>query len=63
MAPLGAGGALFDFDGDLYGQQIEVALIDYLRPEAKFDDLSALKAQMDADAAKARALFSPSSRP
>ena len=48
---------LFDFDGDLYGQQIEVALIDYLRPEVKFDDLGALKVQMDADAAKARALL------
>ncbi|MBC9033242.1 bifunctional riboflavin kinase/FAD synthetase [Sphingomonas sp. JC676] len=47
----------FDFDGDLYGQTIEVSLIDYLRPEAKFDDLDALKVQMDADAAKARALL------
>ncbi len=45
----------FDFDGDLYGQTIEVELIDYLRPEAKFDSLDALKAQMDEDAAKARA--------
>lgn len=44
----------FDFDGDLYGQQLEVSLIDYLRPEAKFDDLDALKVQMDADAARAR---------
>jgi len=48
----------FDFDGDLYGQTIEVALIDYLRPEAKFDDLAALTAQMDRDAAQARALLS-----
>ena len=47
----------FDFDGDLYGQTIEVALIDYIRPEAKFDDLDALKVQMDADAEKARALL------
>jgi len=47
----------FDFDGDLYDQTIEVSLIDYLRPEAKFDGLDALKAQMDADAAKARALL------
>ena len=44
---------LFDFDGDLYGRTIEVALIDYLRPEAKFDDMAALKAQMDQDAAEA----------
>jgi riboflavin kinase/FMN adenylyltransferase len=45
---------LFDFDEDLYGQTIEVALIDYLRPEAKFGSLDALKAQMDEDAAEAR---------
>ncbi|MBO9713987.1 bifunctional riboflavin kinase/FAD synthetase [Sphingomonas sp.] len=44
----------FDFDGDLYGQAIEVALVDYLRAEARFDSLDALKAQMDLDAAEAR---------
>ncbi|MCD2323214.1 bifunctional riboflavin kinase/FAD synthetase [Sphingomonas sp. IC-56] len=47
----------FDFSGDLYGQRIEVALIDYLRPEAKFDSLDALKIQMDQDAAQARKLL------
>ncbi|ATY32748.1 bifunctional riboflavin kinase/FAD synthetase [Sphingomonas psychrotolerans] len=45
----------FDFAGDLYDQVIEISLIDYLRPEAKFDSMEALKVQMDADAAKARA--------
>jgi riboflavin kinase/FMN adenylyltransferase len=44
----------FDFSGDLYGQCIEVALVDYLRPEAKFDTLAALTVQMDADCAQAR---------
>ncbi len=47
----------FDFAEDLYGQTIEVALIEYLRPEAKFDDLDALIAQMDADCARARAVL------
>jgi riboflavin kinase/FMN adenylyltransferase len=47
----------FDFDEDLYGQTIEVQLIEYLRPEAKFDDLAALTAQMDRDAAQARELL------
>ncbi|WP_343343772.1 bifunctional riboflavin kinase/FAD synthetase [Sphingomicrobium sp. XHP0239] len=48
---------IFDFDGDLYGQQIEVALHHYLRPEAKFHDMDALKRQMDMDAAEARRLL------
>ena len=47
----------FDFAGDLYGQPIEVALVDYLRPEAKFDGLEALTAQMERDCARARALL------
>jgi riboflavin kinase/FMN adenylyltransferase len=50
---------LFDFDGDLYGRTIEVALHAYLRPEMKFDSLEALKAQMDADAEGARSLLLP----
>jgi len=48
---------LFDFDGDLYGRTIEVALHHYLRPEAKFDSIEALMAQMDQDAAEARRLL------
>jgi len=47
----------FDFTGDLYGQGLSVELIEYLRPEAKFDSLDALVAQMDADCARARALL------
>lgn len=47
----------FDFSGDLYGQVIEVQLIDYLRPEAKFDSLDALKLQIDLDAARAREIL------
>jgi riboflavin kinase/FMN adenylyltransferase len=49
---------LFDFDSDLYGRTIEVALHNYLRPEAKFDNLDALKAKMDRDADEARRLLS-----
>lgn len=45
---------IFDFKGDLYGATLSVALVDYLRPELKFDGLDALIIQMDADCAKAR---------
>jgi riboflavin kinase/FMN adenylyltransferase len=45
---------LFDFDGDLYGQRIEVEFVAKLRDEEKFADLDALRAQMDRDAAAAR---------
>lgn len=45
---------IFDFSGDLYGAELSVALVDYLRPEATFDSLEAFIAQMDADCARAR---------
>ena len=45
---------LFDFDGDLYGQALDVQLIAWLRGEQTFDGLEALKAQIDRDAAAAR---------
>lgn len=47
----------FDFSGDLYGQEIEVAFHHFLRPEAKFDSLDALVAQMERDCAQARRLL------
>ena len=45
---------LFDYAGDLYGRRLRVALIEYLRPERKFDGLDALKAQIAQDADEAR---------
>jgi len=48
---------LFDFSGDIYGTEITVALIAYIRPEVRFSGLDALKAQIAADAAEARRLL------
>ena len=47
---------LFDFRGDLYGRHIEVELLDWIRPEEKFDSAEALVAAMEGDAARARAI-------
>ena len=49
----------FDFSEDLYGQEIEVAFHHFIRPEAKFDSLDALKVQMEADCDEARRLLNP----
>jgi len=48
----------FDFSGDLYGQEIEVAFHHFIRPEAKFDSLDALLEQMERDCDEARKLLS-----
>jgi riboflavin kinase/FMN adenylyltransferase len=45
---------LFDWSGDLYGQEIRVRLHAFLRPDATFDGLDALKAAIAADADAAR---------
>lgn len=48
---------LFNFKGDLYGETLSVALVDYLRGEEKFDSLDALITQMDADCDRSRAIL------
>ena len=45
---------IFDFDGDLYGAHLSVALVVFLRPEMNFASLDALTARMAADCAQAR---------
>jgi riboflavin kinase/FMN adenylyltransferase len=45
---------LFDFDGDLYGQWLEIELQAYLRPERRFSGIDALRRQIARDKAAAR---------
>ena len=48
---------ILDFDGDLYGQTVETALVKYLRPVMAFDSAEALKAQIARDVAAARTFY------
>jgi len=51
---------LFDFDGDLYGREIEVEFIDFLRGDRRFADVEELKAQMAKDCERARSILESS---
>jgi len=46
---------LFDFNADIYGQEWEVALADFIRPEQAFPDFESLHTQIKQDIATARA--------
>ena len=48
---------LIDWDGDLYGRQLDVALLHRLRGEVKFDGIESLVAQIHADIDTARQLL------
>ncbi len=48
---------IFDFNGDLYGRDVRVLLYRFLRTERRFPDLAALSAQIEKDAAEARAVL------
>ena len=48
---------LFDTDADLYGAVVDVDFVQRLRGEQRFDNVDALVAQMDDDAARARAVL------
>lgn len=48
---------ILDFDGDLYGKEITLEFHKFLRPEIKFESLTALQAQIHADAAQSRQLL------
>ncbi len=57
---------LFDFAEDIYHRHLRVALVEFLRPERRFDTLDALRTQITADSAQARAVLhrlTPSDHP
>jgi riboflavin kinase/FMN adenylyltransferase len=53
---------IFDFSRDIYGQRIKLELIERIRPERKFDNADALKAQIALDLSKAREILSAGQR-
>jgi riboflavin kinase / FMN adenylyltransferase len=48
---------LFDFSGDLYGKVVDVAFLEWIRPELKFDSIDDLIRRMDEDSRLARAML------
>jgi riboflavin kinase/FMN adenylyltransferase len=52
---------LFDVDRDLYGEEIEIRFLRYLRPERKFESLSALREQIARDVREAQQIFATTS--
>ena len=48
---------LLDFDGDLYGRELEVEFIERIREERKFDSVTLLAAEMQRDKDRAREIL------
>lgn len=48
---------LFELEEEIYGEDIEIQFLEFLRPEKKFDSLDALKDQIDRDAGHAREIL------
>ncbi|MGB8341648.1 MAG: bifunctional riboflavin kinase/FAD synthetase [Chthoniobacterales bacterium] len=48
---------LFDFDRDLYGEDVELRFLQYLRSEQKFENLAGLREQIARDVEAARSIF------
>ncbi len=54
---------LFDFNDDIYGKQVDVAFVSFLRPEEHFDSLEALVDQMKIDTDKAKDILKSAEQP
>ncbi len=51
-AAIGIETYIYDFEGEIYGEELTVSLYEFLRPELKFDSLDALKEQLKTDVAE-----------
>ena len=49
---------LLGYSGDLYGRQVRLSFVQRLRDERRFEDVDALRAQIEADRRRAERLFS-----
>lgn len=48
---------VLEYEGDLYGKNVQLGFVQRLRDERRFDDVDALKAQIEADRRRAERLF------
>jgi len=48
---------LFDFEGDLYGRYLRIALIEFVRADRKFPNIDAMSAQIEHDCQVARRIL------
>jgi riboflavin kinase/FMN adenylyltransferase len=48
---------VLNYDGQLYGKRVHLGFVQRLRDERRFDDVDALRAQIEADCRKAERLF------
>ena len=51
---------ILDFDGDLYGREVGLEFVGWLRPEERFDTVELLQAQVQRDVGDTRAMLEPS---
>lgn len=52
--PIGVETNIFEFDGDLYGKEVKVQFLKFIRNERKFQSVSELKEQMQEDIRKGK---------
>lgn len=48
---------LFDYNGDAYGENVEIELLEFVRPEKKFEDIQKMKQRIDQDILSGREYF------